>query len=89
MEHPDLYVVARFLDTLYQSDQPMKKTNIQMRTGLNYTRFAEYLDWMQLHGFVQKSQDGETELFGLSPKGLDSYHLLVGWIRDTLHQATL
>ena len=42
MERPDLYVLARFLDVLHSSGQPMKKTNLQMRVGLNFPRFMEY-----------------------------------------------
>ena len=41
MERPDLYVLARFLDILYQNGR-MKKTNLQNRVGLNYPRFIEY-----------------------------------------------
>ena len=83
MERPELYVVARFLDILYSNGQPMKKTNIQMRVGLNYSRFTDYLDWLLARGLVQKADDQQGELYGLSPKGIDSYHRLVDWIRDT------
>ena len=86
MDRPDLYVVARFLDALYRAEQPMKKTGIQMQVGLNYTRFTEYLDWLLVHGLVQRAGDSETELYALSPKGLDSYHTLVDWIRKTIHE---
>lgn len=84
MERPDLYVLARFLDILYENGQPMKKTNLQMRTGLNYTRFSEYFDWMMSHGFMQKSDGDEGGLYSLSPQGIDSYHRLVAWIRETM-----
>jgi predicted transcriptional regulator len=83
LERPDLYVLARFLDLLYESGQPMKKTNIQMRTGLNYARFSDYFDWMISHGFLQKKEEDGAELYSLSPQGLDAYHRLVAGIRDT------
>ena len=89
MERPDLYVVARFLDILYNNGQPMKKTNIQMRVGLNYSRFTDYLDWLLAHGLLQKANDEQGELYGLSPKGIDSYHRLVDWIRDTAQSMKL
>lgn len=54
LERPDLYVLARFLDILYENGRPMKKTNLRMRTGLNYVRFSEYFDWLTSHGFLQK-----------------------------------
>ena len=66
LERPDLYVLARFLDILYENGQPMKKTNLQMRTGLNYVRFSEYFDWMISHGFVQK-QMGTGRMCTRSP----------------------
>jgi predicted transcriptional regulator len=84
LERPDLYVLARFLDVLYSNGQPMKKTNLQMRVGLNYPRFVDYLGWLTSHGFVQQTGEGGAELYSLSPKGLDAYHRLVDWIRETM-----
>jgi predicted transcriptional regulator len=90
LERPDLYVLARFLDVLHESGQPMKKTNLQLRVGLNYPRFIEYLEWLISHGFVlQKKEEGSssgngTDLYSLSPQGLDAYHRLVAWIRETM-----
>jgi len=62
----------------------MKKTNLQMRVGLNYPRFIEYLEWVVSHGLVQRKDEDGTELYGLSPQGLDAYHRLVAWIRETM-----
>ncbi|MDA4114376.1 MAG: transcriptional regulator [Thaumarchaeota archaeon] len=85
LERPDLYVLARFLDILHSSGEPMKKTNLQMRVGLNYPRFIEYLEWLVSHGLVQQQKDEEgRELYSLSPQGLDAYHRLVAWIRETM-----
>ncbi len=84
MQRPDLYVVARFLDVLYRSGEPMKKTNIQMQVGLNYPRFSGYLEWMVANGLVQRADEDGAELYRLSPKGLESYHRLVDWIRDMM-----
>jgi len=84
LERPDLYVLARFLDTLYESGEPMKKTNIQMRVGLNYPRFTEYFEWMAAHGFMQKGDEDGAEVYSLSPQGVEAYHRLVSWIRDTM-----
>jgi len=85
MERPDLYVLARFLDTLYENGQPMKKTNLQMRVGLNYPRFTAYFEWLIAHGFLQLREDEDgAPLYSLSPQGLDAYHRLVAWIRETM-----
>jgi len=84
LERPDLYVLARFLDSLHSNGQPMKKTNLQMKVGLNYPRFIEYLDWLVSHGLVQQKDEGGAELYSLSSQGLDAYHRLVAWIRETM-----
>ncbi len=84
LERPDLYVLARFLDILYLNRR-LKKTNLQMRVGLNYPRFKEYLDWMTSHGLVEQSVDEDgTELYGLSMQGVDAHRRLVAWIRETM-----
>lgn len=63
----------------------MKKTNLQMRVGLNYPRFMEYLDWLVSHGFVQRQTDDEnTEVYSLSAQGVDAHRRLVAWIRETM-----
>lgn len=84
LERPDLYVLARFLDAMYENSQAMKKTNLQMKVGLNYPRFIEYLDWLVSHGFVQRKEEEGSELYSLSPQGVDAQHRLVDWIRDTM-----
>jgi predicted transcriptional regulator len=85
MEKPDLYVVARFLDIMFSNGSSMKKTNIQMLLGVNYPRFMEYLEWLLKHELVAASLDEErAERMMLTPKGIDSYHRLVDWIKETL-----
>ena len=84
MERPDLYVLARFLDSLHSDGQPMKKTNLQMRVGLNYPRFIEYLEWLLSHGLVLRKDEDGTELYSLSEQGVDAYHRLVAWIREMM-----
>ncbi len=85
LEKPDLYVVARFLDIMYRNGSSMKRTNIQMLLGVNYPRFMEYLEWSLKHELVAKSLDEEkAERIMLTPKGIDSYHRLVDWIKETL-----
>ena len=85
MEKPDLYVVARFLEIMYNNGSGMKKTNIQMLLGVRYPRFMEYLEWLLEHGLVAESIDEEgAERIKLTPKGIESYHKLVDWIKETL-----
>ncbi len=86
MERPDVYIVGRFLDILYENGSPMKKTNIQMSLRLTYPRFKEYLQWMLEHQLVSEIQDrdDQSERITLTPNGIDSYHRLVDWINDTI-----
>jgi predicted transcriptional regulator len=82
---PDLYVVARFLDIMFSNGSSMKKTNIQMLLGVNYPRFMDYLGWLLSHGLVATSIDEEgAEKIKLTPKGIDSYHRFVDWIKETM-----
>ena len=83
-------MVARFLDIMYRNGSAMKKTNIQMLLGVNYPRFIEYIDWLLKHDLVAESVDEEkTERIMLTPKGIDSYHRLVDWIKETLESAKI
>jgi predicted transcriptional regulator len=78
-------VVARFLDIMFSNGSSMKKTNIQMLLGVNYPRFIEYLEWLLKRDLVTTSLDEEgIERIKLTPKGIDSYHRLVDWIKETL-----
>jgi len=53
----------------------MKKTNIQMRLGVNYPRFIDYLEWLVSKGFVVKDEEliENSEAFRLSAKGTEAY----------------
>jgi predicted transcriptional regulator len=63
----------------------MKKTNIPMLLGVNYPRFMEYLEWLLKRDLVAVRLDEKgTERIKLTPKGIDSYHRLVDWIKETL-----
>jgi predicted transcriptional regulator len=45
----------------------------------------EYLEWLLKRDLVTASLDEEgTERIKLTPKGIDSYHRLVDWIKETL-----
>jgi len=85
LEKPDLYVVARFLDIMYRNSSAMKRTNIQMLLGVNYPRFTEYLAWLLNHQLVvQKTDEDDAERIALTQKGVDAYHRLVDWIKETM-----
>jgi predicted transcriptional regulator len=55
-----------------------------MRVGLNYPRFMEYIEWLNSHRFMQKGEEDGTDVYSLSPQGVDAHHRLVTWIRETM-----
>ncbi len=70
---------------MFTNGSGMKKTNIQMLLGVRYPRFMEYLEWLVEHKLVEEIFDEEkSERIKLTPKGIESYHTLVEWIRETL-----
>ncbi len=63
----------------------MKKTNIQMLLGVNYPRFTEYLEWLLNHKLVEQVKDDDgAERIALSMQGVEAYHRLVDWIKETM-----
>ena len=70
MDRPDLYVVARILDRLWQSPEPMLRTHLQVAANVNYDIFARYLDWMRERNLVEleDSADGHVRV-RLAPAG--------------------
>ena len=85
-----MYVVARFLNALYSSGSAMKKTNIQMLLGVNYSRFIEYFEWMEKRGLVVLVvDDSNAERIALTSKRIEAYHRFVDWIKETLEGAKI
>ena len=86
LDRPDLYVIARLLERLWRSDEPMLKTRLQVAADVNYDVFARYLAWMQSHGLVsiENSPDSHDRV-ALTPKGYEAYRKLVQWINEVVH----
>lgn len=85
MDRPDLYVVARILDRLWQSPEPMLRTHLQLAANVNYDIFARYLDWMRERGLVdlEDSPDGHVRV-RLTPAGQEAYRKVVQWINEVV-----
>ena len=77
LERPDLWVVARLLEALTEGGNRMKRTPLQMATGVNYTVFTRYLSWMTLRGLVEvtPASDGASWVT-LTPRGAAAYRYL-------------
>lgn len=85
MDRPDLYVVARILDRLWQSQEPMLRTHLQLAANVNYDIFARYLDWMRDRNLVdlEDSADGHVRV-RLTPGGREAFRKIGQWINEVV-----
>ena len=82
---PDIYVIARFLEKLWATGKPVKKTRLQMSVGLNYGTFKKYLKWLLDRGLVTITvEKDKAEHVCLTTKGLESYNTIVNWINSMI-----
>lgn len=85
LDRPDLYVVARFLERLWRDPRSYSRTELQMAVRLNYNVFKKYLEWMLAKELIALHADGTgAERVAITPKGRDTYHRLVEWIKQTV-----
>ncbi len=73
---PDLYVVARIIQSLKKKNR-VNKTALANSTELSYDRLIKYLDWLTIKGFVVIDENG---LVVLTKAGSEAYEELVQWI---------
>ena len=71
---PDLYVMARILLALADG---RSKREVALISGLNYSRFLQYVEYLREKGLVT----GEDEL-RLTPKGAEAAARLAELIRE-------
>ncbi len=83
LDRPDLYVVARILDSLWHANGPMLRTHLQVASNVNYDVFTRYLEWMREKKLValEDSQDGRVRV-SLTPQGQEAYRKIVQWINE-------
>ena len=85
LERPDLYVVARFLEALWREEGRRKRTELQAAVRLNYDVYRKYLAWLVDKDLVRVAPDAEgVDQVAITPRGLEAYHQLVAWIKDTV-----
>lgn len=88
MEKPDLYVVSRFLEKLWESGREYKQTELQMAVGLNFNVYAKYLKWLKEKGMiVVKENDDKKKTIAITEKGVTAYKTLALWIKDVIGDA--
>lgn len=87
---PDLYVMARFLDRLWQPDATYTKAQLQVAVRLNYDLFRRYLAFLEERGFVTLAADARgREVVRLTGSGLDAHRHLVSWIERVVGSSAL
>jgi len=85
IQRPDLYVVARILETLCTRERRLGRTQLQLASGVNYSQFARYLDLLQQRGLVSlRAMDGGSESIELTPRGYEAMMFIAKAIRDLL-----
>ncbi|MCI4320399.1 MAG: winged helix-turn-helix domain-containing protein [Thermoplasmata archaeon] len=85
IQRPDLYVVARILETLCTRERRLGRTQLQLASGVNYSQFARYLEFLQQRGLVTlRTVDDGAESIDLTPKGYDAMMFIAKAIRDLL-----
>ena len=81
---PDLYVMSRFLETLYLRHATLKKTTLQMAVRLNYDVFTKYLTWLEDKQLLTVTEQDGHHLVMITPKGIEVYQTIVTWIKKTI-----
>lgn len=76
--------MARFLERLWRDGRPHRRTDLQFAVRLNYNVYRKYLDWMVAKGFVTVTPSEDGDRVAITPKGLETYHRLVVWIKETM-----
>ncbi len=82
-ERPDLFVVVRILERLWQEQEPIVKTRVQVASNVNYDVFTRYLSWLLARDLValENFPDGH-ERVAITEKGRRAYRQLIEWINE-------
>ena len=85
MDRPDLYVVARILDRLWETNTPMLRTHLQVASNVNYDILTRYLDWIRDHDLIaiEDGADGHVRI-ALTERGREAYLKITQWISEVV-----
>ncbi|HZY70972.1 MAG TPA: winged helix-turn-helix domain-containing protein [Thermoplasmata archaeon] len=89
LQRPDLYVVVRILEALARHERRLKRTNLQVASGVNYTQFVRYLDFLAERGLVAAvpGENGSATV-ELTARGYDAMMFIARSIREYLGDVT-
>ena len=77
---PNPYIVARLFERLQRGR--LKRTQLQMATGLKWFDFSRYLTRLIDLGLLDLEEEGDEVYVIISAKGLDLYHSLIQVLGD-------
>lgn len=90
LQHPDLFVIIRILDSLWRSESPPNRTRLQTISGVNYTQFQRYLELLVQRGLIEELSGAGSDLrLRLTPKGYDALVFLAGGLRKVFGNGDL
>ena len=72
---PDVLVIGRLLEAMALAPEPLRRTPLQQRAGLNYTVFQRYLEFLVRQGLVS-TMPGDDDHLVLTRKGVEAYRFL-------------
>ncbi len=81
---PDLYIVSRFLETLWLGHKNYKKTNLQMAVKLNYDVYMKYLGWLEGKGLIATYMEDGHQYVKITAEGAKVFNTIVMWIKETI-----
>jgi predicted transcriptional regulator len=82
MERPDIYVITRFLESLWMKGKgQMRRTELQMSVQVNYNIFLKYLDFLVAKGLITEVEENGERLVRITEKGVSAYNMLVGLVK--------
>ncbi len=82
MERPDIYVITRFLESLWMKGKgQMRRTELQMSVQVNYNIFVKYLNFLTEKGLVSVVEEDGERVVRITEKGVSAYNLVVELVR--------
>jgi len=85
MDRPDLYVVVRILDRLWEANGPILRTHLQVASKVNYDILTRYLEWMRAHDLIALEDDADGRVrVTLTERGREAYRKITQWISEVV-----
>ena len=82
---PDLYIVVRMIEKLLQAkDSALKRTQLQMKSGLNWGVFTKYLELLLSRDLVVMESRRDGDYVVATDRGRKAYRQLVESIAGIL-----